>query len=230
VRLHVVAARAAQPQARGAGWPHGGGALISAIDPASACCKPFCSVALMNLLCFLYAFTGHAIPQQLRAPLCIAAGLQAQNTRARQRRVAVGSEDERIGVMSNTLLAVLALDEAFDGCELVSRAAMSRAAAGGSTDSATQEVMQAMLYAERAIGSSRQVGCPPRPLAAFACRTVAVVQTIVHVRGAGLVASAYGMLHCREAVQALVARWAAGPWAGAPARSSGPCHVDGVST
>jgi hypothetical protein len=29
----------------------------------------------------------------------------------------------------------------------------------------------------------------------------------------GLVASAFGMLHCRDDVAALVARWRAGPWA-----------------
>jgi hypothetical protein len=34
------------------------------------------------------------------------------------------------------------------------------------------------------------------------------------VRGSGLVASAYGMLHCRDAIAALVAHWRAGPWKG----------------
>jgi hypothetical protein len=52
------------------------------------------------------------------------------------------------------------------------------------------------------------------PHAAFACPTAAVVLATVHLRGAGLIASAYGMLRCRPAVAALVERWAAGPWAG----------------
>jgi hypothetical protein len=58
---------------------------------------------------------------------------------------------------------------------------------------------------------------PPRAIAAndaFVLRSPAIMTAHMVVRGAGLVASAYGMLHCRDAVAALVARWRDGPWTG----------------
>jgi hypothetical protein len=48
----------------------------------------------------------------------------------------------------------------------------------------------------------------------LALATTAYVGAGATLRGAGLVASAYGMLHCRGAVAALVARWQDGPWVG----------------
>jgi hypothetical protein len=46
------------------------------------------------------------------------------------------------------------------------------------------------------------------------CGTGAVINASLVVRGCGLVASAFGVLQCPSAVEALVACWTAGPWAG----------------
>jgi hypothetical protein len=46
------------------------------------------------------------------------------------------------------------------------------------------------------------------------CETGAVLKSWFQVRGAGLAASTFGMLRCSQAVDALVARWTAGRWAG----------------
>jgi hypothetical protein len=49
---------------------------------------------------------------------------------------------------------------------------------------------------------------------ALVCETGATLKAWLQVRGTGLAASAYGVLQCPQAVDALVARWTAGPWAG----------------
>jgi hypothetical protein len=95
------------------------GALISAIHPASACYKTFRSAALKLLLCFVYAFTGHAVPRQLRGPLCSAGGLLARKARKRTHGIAVGSEDNAIEMFSKALVCVLASDGVFSAYKLV---------------------------------------------------------------------------------------------------------------
>jgi hypothetical protein len=44
--------------------------------------------------------------------------------------------------------------------------------------------------------------------------TVVAIKTRLAVRGCSLVSSAFGMLTCPQAVEVLVAKWTAGPWAG----------------
>jgi hypothetical protein len=48
----------------------------------------------------------------------------------------------------------------------------------------------------------------------LACATAATVKARLAVRGVGLAAMAYGVLQCPRAVEALVARWTGGAWAG----------------
>jgi hypothetical protein len=174
--------------------------LVAALEARPGDCDAFRLHAVRVLVTACYVYTGRIVPQPLRARLLLAL----------RNRLCHGEEGALvdIGASAIALALVLSRDEVF--APLVSRDQVL-AAMLTDIDGEMEAVMQRLVghcLLQHECGwlfACSHQNCPPGD----AMRCAAALQALASmaVRGGGLVASAYGMLHCRDTVALLVERW-----------------------
>ena len=172
----------------------------------------FQCMALRHLVHAAYMYTGEVIPQPLRASLVIALSAKTDALmRAiwnRDPAIVHALDDTRL-LHCACLLELLATDKAFAANNGDVRRAInllqSRHFLATGDDTYFECVYECLGRAHM-----KAVHETPR----VEIKDALVFKGGVWVRGSGLAASAYGMLHCPAAVHELLAKWQCGPWAG----------------
>jgi hypothetical protein len=194
-------------------------ALISKIDPSSGAHLEFRGAALQALCIAMYLHTRSLVPRSQRIRLCHALAWELRDGVSRDAGALPGTRAR--DTLTLEMAAALSLvyqvlsDAAFAGCtEELTRFGML-----GLGEEALRAL--SLTVSLRMLDAPGAVPVLLLDNDSFALESAAVMTAAMAVRGSGLVASSFGMLHCRGAVAALVARWCAGPWVG---RLDTPAH------
>jgi hypothetical protein len=177
-------------------------ALISALEDKRSSCNEFRLHAVRVLVATCYVYSGHIVPRPLRARLLVALQNGWRCTPQDPLQISIQAS-------STALLVVLEHDEVF--APLIARESLCVDIL--SDDSVKAQMVKCVAGCLDLSGAgwlrtfSRQ-----RENDAMHSSGVHHVQAAVSVRGAGLVASAYGMLHCQDTVRKLLATWRTTPW------------------
>jgi hypothetical protein len=173
-------------------------ALVSAIQPKSGTCPGYQLVALEALFAALYLHTGRIVPQAQRSKLCVA--LIRWMGDAASDAAADDEQAWRLRWTAMSLVSLLGHDSDFAACNPLFTKAVDLCK--------SQSVSEAGHACRWMRDGPWQAPNQLHGHDAMALPSAALVNADAAVRGAGLVASAFGMLHCRDAVAAVVARWA----------------------
>ena len=178
--------------------------LIAAIgSSARDCSMEFQWAALLNLLAAVYLYTGEVVPRRLRTRL-----VDAFHSYQREAG-APGLESESVAEhhLNNRITGAAALsyvlrgDAAFASQQRRIEDFLRR----GTNPSA--QVMESLAQATFFACSRTESRLHTNHESTAEVPTAAMLLVHMYLRGGGLVASAFGMLHCREAVCKLCTRW-----------------------
>jgi hypothetical protein len=196
-------------------------ALISAIDPKYSSSMEFRADALQHLITVVYIYTGQIVPEQLRQSLIgvlasikrICACQMAPSLTGRKKTTCHLRDvaHARTVYSASALAYLLQSEETFSAHYLQLHDLLGQLNNSGHNAMLQHSIGKAVAHL--APDYLCQLDNRIQNDGHYAPSTYNMsVRTIV--RGCGLVASAFGMLHCQAAVDDLVAKWAKGAWFG----------------